>query len=121
MRGDRDDSIGLGSCRAGMAWKTAGNGKKREIKMENGPKLDRGKNGKKWPKNGLLRDFSIFLAIFCHFCPCPAWGRFPFRFPCFFHFRRLAVFHAIPARQDPKYWKATKEYLNHGDTEIRVF
>ena len=46
--------------------------KKKEIEMENGPKLDRGKNGKKMAQ---LREFSIifhFWAFFCHFCPCPA-------------------------------------------------
>ena len=32
----------------------AGNGKKMEIEMENGPKLDR---GKKWQKNGPKMDF----------------------------------------------------------------
>ena len=74
--------------------------------MENGPKLDRSKNGQKmgqkWTNNGKLPQKSIFCPFFGHFCPCPAWGRFPFRFPFFFHFRLLAVFHAIPARQDPK-------------------
>ena len=53
---------------AGLVWHgkrpKAGNGKKMEIEMENGPKLDRGKNGKKWPKNGFLREFSIIFAIF---------------------------------------------------------
>ena len=95
---------------AGLAWHgkrpKAGNGIEMEIEMENGPKLDRGKNGKKmaqkWKDNGKLPQKSIFGPIFCHFCPCPAWGRFPCRFPFLFHFRLLAVFHAMPARQDPK-------------------
>ena len=80
----------LGSCRAGMAWKTAKSRKwKKEIKMESGPKLDRGKNGKKmaqaWIFGGVFHFyyFSIFGPFFGHFCPCPAWGRFPFRFPFF--------------------------------------
>ena len=99
----------LGSCRAGMAWKTAKSRKwkkkKMEIEMENGPKLGRGKNGQKMAQKmdfeGVSHYFSIFWPFFGHFCSCPAWGRFPFRFPFFFHFRLLAVFHAIPARQDP--------------------
>ena len=79
--------------------------------MENRPKLDGGKNGKKmaqkWIFEGVFHYFSNFWAIFCHFCPRPAWGGFPFRFPFFFHFRFLAVFHAIPAQQDPN-WSASK-------------
>ena len=46
--------------------------------------------GKKWPKKG----FQGVSHLLGHFCPCPAGGRFPFGF----HFRLLAVFHAMPAR-----------------------
>ena len=42
-----------------------------EIKMENGPKLGRGKNGKKMDKKWILREFSIIFQFlgpfFCHF------------------------------------------------------
>ena len=74
--------------------------------MENGPKLDRGKNGKKmakkWKNNGKLPQKSIF----CHFClpflPLSSLGPFSISISIFFfHFRLLAVCHAIPARQDP--------------------
>ena len=62
--------------------------KKMEIEMENDPKLERGKNGKKmakeWIFEGVFHYFSIFGPFLGHFCPCPAWGRFPFRFPFFF-------------------------------------
>ena len=77
-------------------WYGMENGQKPEmqIKMENGPKLDRGKDGKKmaqkWKNNGKLPQNPFF-------CLCPALGRFPFRFP---FPALLAVFHAIPARQD---------------------
>ena len=95
---------------AGLVWHgkrpKARNGKKMEIEMENRPKLDGGKNGKKmaqkWFFEGVFHYFSIFGPFFCHFCPRPAWGGFPFSIShFFFHFRLLAVFHAIPARQDP--------------------
>ena len=77
---------------AGLVWHgkrpKAGNGKKMEIEMENGPKLGRGKNGnkmaQKWKNEGVFHYFSIFGPFCCHFCPCPDWGRFPFRFPFFF-------------------------------------
>ena len=76
-----------------------------EIEMENGPKLDRGKNGKKWPKNGKnkgkLPQKAIFWAIFLPFLPLSSLGPFSISISIFFHFRLLAVFHAIPARQDP--------------------
>ena len=73
----------------------AGNGEeeKMEIEMENGPKLDRGKNGQKmaqkWKNNGELPQksmfwpflplsslgpFSISISIFSS--PFPAFGRF---------------------------------------------
>ena len=100
-------------------WYGMENGQKPEMKKKkngsrNGKRPQAGQ-GQKWqkkkerPKNGFLREFSIilhFFAIFGPFCPCPAWGRFPFRFPFFFfsYFRLLAVFHAIPARQDPNLW-----------------
>ena len=48
--------------------------------------------------------FFHFLALFCHFCPCPAWGRFPFRFPFFFPFPAFGRFpcHTSPAGSQPK-------------------
>ena len=88
-----------------MAWKTA---KNRKWKKKNGnrngkrPQAGQGQKWqKKWPKNGRIMENSLKNPFFGHFCPFPAWGHFPFRFPFFFHFRFLAVFHAIPARQDP--------------------
>ena len=93
---------------AGLAWHgkrpKAENGKKMEIEMENGPKLDRGKNGpKNGPKmenNGKLPQKSIFFGPF--FAPFQLGAVFHFDFHFFLHFRLLAVFHAIPARQHPK-------------------
>ena len=75
----------LGSCRAGMVWKTAkaGNGEKMENLMENGPHLDRGKNGQKWIFEGVSHFFSIFGTFFDHFRPFPAGGCFPFGFSFF--------------------------------------
>ena len=58
---------------------------------------------KKMAKKWSFPLFFHLLAIFCHFCPPVQLGAvFHFDFHFFFHFRRLAVFHAIPARQDPK-------------------
>ena len=68
-----------------------------EVEMENGPKLDRGKNGKKMDFEGVFHYFSIisifgpFFAIFApvqlgavfhfdfhfFFFPFPAFGHFP--------------------------------------------
>ena len=85
--------VGLGSCRAGMAWKTAKSRKwkkKWKSKWKTAPSWTGAKMAKEWRKKwifeGVFHDFSIFGPFFCHFCPCPAWGRFPFRFPFFFHF-----------------------------------
>ena len=81
-----------------------------EIEMENGPKLGRGKkNGKKMAQKmdfeGVFHYFSIFWPFFCHlmiFPPAQLGAVFHFDFHFFFfHFRLVAVFHAIPARQDP--------------------
>ena len=62
---------------AGLVWHgkrpKAGNGKKKEIEMENGRKLDRGKNGRKmaqkWRKimENSLNNPAIFGPFFCHF------------------------------------------------------
>ena len=70
--------------------------------MENGPKLDRGKNGKKkWSKNGKIRENSLGHC-FAIFAPVQLVAVFHFDFHFFFPFRLVAVFHAMPARQDPK-------------------
>ena len=80
---------------AGLVWHgkrpEAGNGKKMEIEMENGPELDR--------------------------------GRFPLRFPFFFFFfdfRLLAVFHAIPARQDPNPMGVIPQLSWHARRGLRI-
>ena len=88
----------FGPCRAGMAWKTAKswNGDKMENQMQKRVQLDR---GEKWPKNGFLRECPVFLI----FRPCPDGGRFLLGFPFFWV---LTVFHAIPARHDPKSGKS---------------
>ena len=101
----------LGSCRAGMAWKTAKSRKwkkkKMEIGMENSPKLDGAKNGKKMAQNGNIMENALknpFLGhFFAIFAPVQDGAVFHFDFHFFFHFRLLAVFHAIPARQDPNF------------------
>ena len=91
-----------------MAWKTAKSRKwkKMKIEMEDGPKLDRGKNGKKkakeWIFEGVFHYFPIFLPCFLPFLPLSSLGPSSISISIFFHFRLLAVFHAIPARQDPK-------------------
>ena len=77
--------------------------------MEKSPQLDRAKNGKKWAENGEENGNSLenpFLAAI--FCPCPAGGSFPFGFPCVPYFRLLAVFHAMPARHDPKHCRESQ-------------
>ena len=96
--------------------------KKRKSKWKTAPSWTGAKMAKKWPKMGFLREFSIIFSIFglffCHCCPCPAWGHFPFRFPIFFfHFRLLAVFHAMPARQDPNA-KLPNSDLNFQQTRV---
>ena len=81
----------LGWDPAGLVWHgkrpKAGNGKKMEIEMENGPKLDRGKNGKKmaqkWKNNGKLPQKSIFWPFFCHFAPVQLGAVFHFDFHFF--------------------------------------
>ena len=99
----------LGWDPAGLVWHgkrpKAGNGeKKMETEMENGPKLDRGKNGKKMARKwkileGFFHYFSIFGSghFFAIFLPLSSLGPFSI---FFLHFRLLAVFHAIPARQE---------------------
>ena len=94
-----------------MAWKTAKsrNGKKMEIEMGKRPQARKGqKMAKKWPKTGFLREFSIIFPFLGHFlvifAPVQLGAVFHFDFHFFFHFRLLAVFHAIPARQDPNAW-----------------
>ena len=58
-----------------------------EIEMENGPELDRGKNGKKWPKSGKIMEFSIIFPFFGHFfaivAPVQLGAVFHFDFHCF--------------------------------------
>ena len=66
-----------------MAWKTAKSRKWEKNGNRNGKQPQAGQ-GQKWQKKG------------------PKMEICPFRFPFFFHFRLLAVFHAMPARQDPK-------------------
>ena len=73
--------------------------------MENGPELDRGKNGKKmakkWPK--VMETPLLLATFFAVFAPVQLGAVFHFDFHFFFfHFPLLAVCHAIPARQDPK-------------------
>ena len=96
---------------AGLVWHgkrpKAGNGKRMEIEMENGPTLDGGKTGKKmakkWMFEGVLHYFPFLGHFFAIFSPVQLGAVFHFDFHFFFfHFRLLAVFHAIPARHDPK-------------------
>ena len=55
--------------------------------MENGPRLDGGKNGKKWPKNGFLREFPIIFQLwalfFAIFAPVQLGAVFHFDFHFF--------------------------------------
>ena len=74
------------------------------------------KNRQKVSRKIYIRHFSTFFArhqfsgpfwgalksILANFCPCPAEPSFLFGFSFFPHFRVLAVFHAVPARHDPK-------------------
>ena len=99
----------LGSCRARMAWKTAKSQKWKKNGNRNGkpPQAARGqkwakKMAQKWIFEGVFHYFFHFWAIFLPFLPpCSLGAVFHFDFHFFFHFRLLAVFHAIPARQDP--------------------
>ena len=55
--GSDGSGVELSWDHAGLVWHgkqpKAGNGKKKmEMEVENGPKMDRGKNGKKMAKNG---------------------------------------------------------------------
>ena len=68
----------------------AGNGKKVEIEMEKGPKLDRGKNGQK------MKTPSFFGHFFAIFAPVQLGAVFHFH-SLFFYFRLLTAFHASPA------------------------
>ena len=75
--------------------------KKKEIEMENGPRLDR---GKKWPKNGFLSEFSIifsFLGLFFSiFVPVQLGAVFQFDFQLFFSSPCLASGH-LPCHASP--------------------
>ena len=78
-------------------WYGMENGQKSEMEKngdQNAKRPQAGQGGQKWQKikmaqkwkknNGKLPQKSIFGLFFGHFCPFPAWGRFPFRFPSFF-------------------------------------
>ena len=55
--------------------------KKKEIEMENGPKLDRGKNGQKWKNNGKLPQIYPFVGPSCAmFAPVQLGAVFHFDF-----------------------------------------
>ena len=83
-----------------------------EIEMENGPKLDRGKNGKKmaqkWIFEGVVHYFSI-SGPFLPFLPLSSLGRFPFRFPFIFPFPAFWTF-SMPYQPGiiPKLWQTAK-------------
>ena len=59
-----------------------------EIEMENGPKLDRGKNGQKMAQKWILREFSIIFPFLGHFfaifAPVQLGAVFHFDFHFFF-------------------------------------
>ena len=108
---EEDHDAQAGTCHwdlAGLVWHgkrpKAGNGKKMEIEMENGPKLDRGKNGKKmaqkWKNNGKLHYFSIFWPFFLPFLPLSSLGPFSISISIFFPFPAFGRFpcHTSPAR-----------------------
>ena len=75
-------------------WHGMENGQKPEMKKKwkskwktapswTGAKMAK-KMAQKWKSDGVFHYFPFFGHFFCHFCPCPARGRFPFRFPFFF-------------------------------------
>ena len=71
---------------AGLVWHgkrpKAGNRKTMENAMENGPQLDRGKNGQRnGPKMGEKWKTPSKTQFWAFFCPCPAGPSFPFGFP----------------------------------------
>ena len=82
----------LGSCRAGTAWKTAKSRKWKRNGNRNGKRPQAGKGARRCEKNGFLREFSIIFPFLGHFCPFPAWGCFPFRFPFFCPFPAFGRF-----------------------------
>ena len=80
-------------------WRGMENGQKPEMNQkkkgnrngnrfqETAPSWTEAKMAKKGPKtksHGKLPKKCTFGPFFCHFCPCPAWGRSPFRLPFFF-------------------------------------
>ena len=79
--------------------------------MENGLKQEMGKNGKpirrlkKWPENGLLREFSIFFSIFGpifgHALSLASWGLFSIWFSIISPLPAFGRFGAMQARHDP--------------------
>ena len=101
--------LGLGSCRAGMAWKMAKSRKwkKMDIEMENGLPPQAGQ-GQKWPKNEKVMEFSSLWPFFAIFAPVQLGGdgRFPFRFPFFVPFPAFGHFpcHTSPAGSQLWVW-----------------
>ena len=91
--------------------------KKRKSKWKTAPSWTGAKMGKKWPKNGKIMENSLknpFLGRFLPFLPLSSLGPFSVSISFFFffvHFRLLAVFLAIPARQDAKTGAAISEHF----------
>ena len=104
--GGREKISALGSCRAGMAWKTAESRKcgKMGKPMGKQPPAEGAKNGEKKRifEGAFFHCFSSFGSCFCLFLPLSSWGCFPFGVPFCPHFLLLAVFHTVPRRHDPK-------------------
>ena len=99
----------LGSCRACMAWNTAKSWKWKS-EWKTAPSWTGAKTAKKWPqkwKNNGKRPskshvWAIFFLFFAIFGPVQVGAvSISISFFFLFHFRLLAVFHAIAARQDP--------------------
>ena len=81
--------------------------KKWKLKWKTAPSWTGAKMAKKWPKNGKIMENSLknpFLGhFFAIFAPVQLGAVFHFDFHFFFfHFRLLAVFHAIPAQQEKR-------------------
>ena len=87
-------------------WHGMENGQKPEMEKKkkrnrNGKRPQAGQ-GQKWPKHGPKMEKSFF-GHFLPFLPVSSLGPFSISISIFFHFRLLAGFHAIPARQDPNF------------------
>ena len=100
----------LGSCQAGMAWKTAESQKWEKWKnLKTAASWTGGENvAKNWPEDGENTENCLEYPLFgSFFAPVQLGAVFHFGFPFFPHFRHLAVFRAI-CHTSPAWYQGLK-------------